>query len=73
MLMSLLIEIMCRVMRKERRFYEQRQKCLVDNNYFVQNQKWFVSNPLMGCSTPTVKKFVQHDRISAQELATMIQ
>jgi hypothetical protein len=61
-------------MRKEHRFYEQRQKWLVDNNYFVQNQKWLVRNPLTGCSTPIVKqKIVQHDRISTQKLAMRVQ
>ena len=62
MLTSLLIEIMFGVMRKEHRFY---QKWLVDNNYFMQSQKWFVCNPLMGCRLHTVKhKIVQHERIS---------
>jgi hypothetical protein len=72
---SLLIEMMFRVMRKEHRFYNQRQKWLVDKDYFIQSQKWFFRNPLvMGCSKPTAKeKIVHHDRISAQELATMVQ
>jgi hypothetical protein len=47
---------------------------VVDNKYFMQSQKWFIHSPLMGCSTPTVKQeIVQHDRISTQELATMVQ
>jgi hypothetical protein len=66
---------MGRVMRKEHRFYKQRQKWLVDNNYFMQSQKWFFCFPLMGCSTPSTlkQKNVQHDRNSTQEFATMEQ
>ena len=42
---------------------------MVDNNYFVQNQKWFIRNPLMRYSMPTMKFFCstrqdQHTRIS---------
>ena len=32
------------------------QFSMVDNNYFMQSQKWFFCNPLMGCSTPTLNK-----------------
>jgi hypothetical protein len=41
---------------KRTQIYKQRQKWLVDNNFFMQSQKWFFCNPLMGCSTPTLEQ-----------------